>query len=107
MYHRGAVWLADLPDVGPKYVVVVSSQAVTLHLRPIVARITSVDRERAIDTTVALAAGEVEDLPDDSFVICHDLFTLPSGVLREHKGNLNPARLLEVEKAIQVALSLD
>lgn len=106
MYQRGAVWLADLP-IGSKYVVIVSTQAVTMHLRPIVARITSVKRERTIDTTVALAAGEVEGLPEDSLVICHDLFTLPDGVLKKHQGNLNPGRVLEVEKAIQIALGLD
>jgi mRNA-degrading endonuclease toxin of MazEF toxin-antitoxin module len=107
VYQRGAVWRASLPDVGPKYVVIVSSQAVTLHLAPIVARITSVRRERAIATAVLLVAGEVGDLPEDSLVICHDLHTLPSGLLTKHEGNLSAGRLLEVERAIQVALGLD
>jgi mRNA-degrading endonuclease toxin of MazEF toxin-antitoxin module len=107
MYGRGAVWLADWPGVGPKFVLIVSAQAVTLKLRPIVARITSVQRGRAIDTAVPLSAGEVDGLPEDSYVICHDLFTLPGGLLAEYKGNLTPSRLLEVERGLQVALGMD
>jgi len=62
---------------------------------------------RAIETTVGLPAGEVEGLPDDSHAVCHDLYTLPDGVLREHKGNLSPGSLRQLERAIQVALGLD
>lgn len=69
-----------------------------------VARITAVERERAIPSFVALEAGEV--LPDRSFVICHNLFTLPSCELREPIGILGPDRMLEVEEALRQALDL-
>jgi mRNA-degrading endonuclease toxin of MazEF toxin-antitoxin module len=106
MYSKGAVWLADLPTVGPKFVVIVSAQSVTLSMRPIVARITSVERPRAIDTAVALQPGEVEGLEEHSFAVCHDLFTLPTELLREHKGKLGPQRVLELERALAVALGM-
>ena len=57
VYERGAVWTARLPGVGPKPVVIVSDRAVTLALHPIVARVTSVERQRAIPTAVATRTG--------------------------------------------------
>jgi mRNA-degrading endonuclease toxin of MazEF toxin-antitoxin module len=107
MYRRGAVWIADLPDIGRKPVVIVSSRLVTLKLRPIVARITSVARERTLATVVALAAGEVEGLSEVSFVLTHDLFTLPGGGLVTHLGTLQSDRMLEVDEAMLTALGVD
>jgi len=106
MYRRGAVWTADLPKVGRKPVVIVSSRLVTLKLRPIVARITSTQRARTIKTVVALDAGEVEDLPLPSYVLAHDLFTLGEDGLVAHHGSLRPERMMEVDAAVLVALGL-
>jgi mRNA-degrading endonuclease toxin of MazEF toxin-antitoxin module len=107
MYRRGAVWMAELPDIGRKPVVVVSSRLVTLKLSPIVARITSVARERTLATVVALAASEVEGLSEVSFVLGHDLFTLPEGGLVAHLGWLQSERMLEVDGAMLTALGVD
>ncbi len=107
MYRRGAVWTADIPDLGRKPVVIVSSRLVTLKLQPIVARITSTQRERTIATVVTLDAGEVDALPLVSFVLGHDLFTVPAGALLEHHGSLRPERMMEVDAAVLVALGLD
>jgi len=107
VYRRGAVWTADIPDVGRKPVVIVSSRLVTLKLRPIVARITSIQRMRTIETVVALEAAEVDGLPLASFVLAHELFTLPDGSLVEHLGALQPERMIEVDAATLVALGLD
>jgi mRNA-degrading endonuclease toxin of MazEF toxin-antitoxin module len=106
MYRRGAVWTADIPDVGRKPVVIVSSRLVTLKLQPIVARITSTQRTRTIETVVALDAGEVDELPLDSFVLAHELFTLSDGALVEHLGALQPERMMDVDAAMLVALGL-
>jgi len=107
MYRRGAVWTADIPHVGRKPVVIVSSRLVTLKLQPIVARIMSTQRTRTIETVVALDAGEVEELPLDSCVLAHELFTLPDGALVKHLGALEPERMMEVDAATLVALGLD
>lgn len=104
MYRRGAVWTADIPDVGRKPVVIVSSRLVTLNLEPIVARITSTERERAISTVVALEAGEIEALPLPSCVLGHDLTTVSHEALLEHHGALKPERMVEVDAAVLVAL---
>jgi mRNA-degrading endonuclease toxin of MazEF toxin-antitoxin module len=106
VYRRGAVWTADLPDVGRKPVVIVSSRLVTLKLRPIVARITSTQRTRTLATVVALDADEVDDLPLASYVLAHDLFTLADGGLVAHHGSLQPERMMEVDAAVLVALGM-
>jgi mRNA-degrading endonuclease toxin of MazEF toxin-antitoxin module len=107
VYRRGAVWTADIPDIGRKPVVIVSSRLVTLKLSPIVARITSTQRERTISTVVTLDAGEVDGLPLVSFVLGHDLFTVPTRALLEHHGELRPERMMEVDAAVLTALGLD
>jgi mRNA-degrading endonuclease toxin of MazEF toxin-antitoxin module len=106
VYRRGAVWTAELPDIGRKPAVIVSSLPVTLRLNPIVARITSVDRERSLATVVALAADELDGLPRASFVLGHDLYTLPTEGLAMHLGWLRWERMLEVDGAVLTALGI-
>lgn len=100
MYERGAVWTARLPDIGLKPVVIVSDRAVTLALHPIVARITSVERQRAIPTAVAIEPGEVEGLQERSYVLCHDLVTLNDGDLAKRLGIVPAQRLLDIENRL-------
>jgi mRNA-degrading endonuclease toxin of MazEF toxin-antitoxin module len=100
VYERGAVWTARLPGIGLKPVVIVSDRAVTLALHPIVARITSVERERAVPTAVAIEPGEVAGLEKHSYVLCHDLVTLSDGDLAEHLGILPTQRLLDIENRL-------
>jgi mRNA-degrading endonuclease toxin of MazEF toxin-antitoxin module len=100
MYERGAVWTARIPQVGIKPVVILSDQTVTLALRPIAARITSVERPRAVPTVVALAPGEVDGLAEHSYVLCHDLMTVPSDGLVEHLGSVSRERIIEIEDRI-------
>jgi mRNA-degrading endonuclease toxin of MazEF toxin-antitoxin module len=106
VYSRGAVWTAEFPDIGLKPAVIVSSLPVTLRLHPIVARITSVDRERGLATVAALDPGEVEGLPQASFVLGHDLYTLPTEGLATHLGWLQWERMLEVDSAVLTALGI-
>lgn len=106
-YLRGAVWWARIPEVGDKPVVVVSGRAVNEGLsNVIVARITAVGRDRSLPTFVGLEASEIGGLPERSFVICHDLFTLPKDNLLEHAGTLGAHRLLDIEDALRRALDL-
>jgi mRNA-degrading endonuclease toxin of MazEF toxin-antitoxin module len=100
VYERGAVWTARLPGVGPKPVVIVSDRAVTLALHPIVARITSVERQRAVPTAVAIEPGEVDGLAERSYVLCHDLATLNDGDLVERLGAVPIQRLLDIENRL-------
>lgn len=102
---RGEVWWAAIPDLGNRPVLIVSAQALNRALSEVtVARITAVERERALPSFVALEAGEV--LPERSFVICHNLFTLPTSELRDQLGMLSADRMLEVEDALRQALDL-
>jgi mRNA-degrading endonuclease toxin of MazEF toxin-antitoxin module len=106
VYRRGAVWTAEFPDIGLKPAVIVSSSPVTLRLHPIVARVTSVDRERSLATVVALDPGEIDGLPQASFVLGHDLYTLPTEGLATHMGWLQWERMLEVDSAVLNALGI-
>lgn len=106
MFERGEVWWARWPDVGEKPVLVVSRRGVSLQLRPIVARTTSVARERSHPSTVTIPAGEVEGLPDESYIVCHDLYTLDARDLLRAAGRIPPGRLTEVEQALRWTLGL-
>lgn len=106
MPSRGDVGWATLPGTGRKPVVVVSARVVTVALRPVVARITSVQRDRALPTAVALEDGEVAGLPARSWIVCHDLATLVTDEPIEPIGRLSPARMVDVEEALRVVLGL-
>ncbi len=97
MYRRGAVWTAQFPNVGRKPAVILSDQTVTLALGPIVARITSVERARNIPTAVVLEPGEVDGLPERSYVLCHDLVTVQTEELVAHMGPVPSERMSEIE----------
>lgn len=103
---RGGVYFAHLPGVGDKPVLVVSWNALNMGLRsPVVCRITRTERERSFPTYVPLAAGEA-GLPDDSYVLCHDLTTIRAGDLRSEIGLLPVAAMQRVELALRRALDL-
>jgi mRNA interferase MazF len=105
-FTRGAVWFVDIPGVGDKPALIVSWQPIQDALRAaIVARITSVEKKRALPTAVALEAGEA-GLEAPGYVLCHDLFTIDRDLFRRHAGTLAPQRLLEVEDALRRALDL-
>ena len=79
---------------------IVSDRAVTLALHPIVARITSVERQRAVPTAVVIEPGEVEGLQERSYVLCRDLVTLNDGDLVKRLGILPTQRLLDIENRL-------
>lgn len=106
MLERGDVGWATLPGIGRKPVVVVSSRVVSVALRPVVARITSIERDRPLPTAVALEDGEVAGLPARSWIICHDLATLAGDEPLERLGALSPARMVDVEEALRAVLDL-
>ena len=103
---RGFVYYAQVPS-GRKPVVVVSSDDVSGRLEPVVARITSRRRPRALPTHVRLAPGEA-GLARESFVLCHDLVTVTPDVLGPRPvGLLGAARMREVDAALKRALDLE
>lgn len=106
MCERGDVGWAPLPGVGHKPVVVVSTRVVSVALRPVVTRITSVKRDRPLPTAVALDDGEVPGLPRRSWIVCHDLATLMTDEPIEHLGRLSPARMVDVEEGLRAVLGL-
>jgi mRNA-degrading endonuclease toxin of MazEF toxin-antitoxin module len=106
MYERGDVWTVQLPNLGLKPAVIVSDLTVSIALRPIVARITSVERARSVPSTVALAAGEVEGLPEQSYVLCHDLTTVEEDGMGKQIGAVPRERLIEIEDRLAFVFGL-
>jgi mRNA-degrading endonuclease toxin of MazEF toxin-antitoxin module len=105
-HQRGEVWFVDIPDVGDKPALIVSWDVVSTALdNAVVARITSVPRQRSVPTVVPLEVGEVEGLDRASWIVCHDLFTLPKP-FRRLAGSLRRERMLEVDAALRRALDL-
>jgi mRNA-degrading endonuclease toxin of MazEF toxin-antitoxin module len=103
----GEVWWFELPRVGRKPGVVCSRRAVNLRLMPVVARITTVDRERSVPTAVALAAGEVEGLNEHGYALAHDLFLAgPAAPALSFAGRLSARKLVELRHALVWTFSL-
>lgn len=103
----GEVWWFRLPRIGPKPGVVCSRRAVNLRVMPIVARITTVARERRVPTEVAIAPGEVEGLHEPSFALTHDLFLAgPAAPAVEQVGRLSTLRLVELRAALAWTFAL-
>jgi mRNA interferase MazF len=105
--RRGEVWWADLPRLGRKPALIVSSNNVSRALGEFVAaRVTAVERERTLRTHVPVESQET-GLAERSFVLCHELHTLGRDGLGEQTGRLGPWRMAEVERALRVALDLE
>ena len=95
------VWWFDLPRVGRKPAVVCSRRAVNLRVMPMVARITTAERERVLPTTIQLEAGEVDRLDEVSFVLAHDLFTAgPAAPAVAPAGRLGVQRVVELRRVL-------
>jgi mRNA-degrading endonuclease toxin of MazEF toxin-antitoxin module len=105
-FSRGAIWFVDVPGVGDKPALIVSWQPIQDALRAaIVARITSVEKKRALPTAVPLEPGEA-GLDQAGYVLCHDLFTIDRDRFRRYAGELSLPKVLEVEDALRRALDL-
>jgi mRNA-degrading endonuclease toxin of MazEF toxin-antitoxin module len=73
----------------------------------IVARITDEDRYRSLPTTVELEPGDA-NLPVRSFVLCHDVLTIPQEWLDPRaKGDMPLGKMIEIERRLAYALDLD
>jgi mRNA-degrading endonuclease toxin of MazEF toxin-antitoxin module len=103
---RGELWWTELPGLGLRPALVVSADRLNRVLAYVnAARVTSVARERSLPTYVRVDAHE-GDLPEQSFILCHDLHTISQAALRDRIGSLGPYRMTEVEDALRTALDL-
>jgi mRNA-degrading endonuclease toxin of MazEF toxin-antitoxin module len=103
----GEVWWFELPRVGRKPGVVCSRRAVNLRLMPVIARITTVERERALPTAVPMTPGEVDDLPDGGLILAHDLFRAgPAAPALAAAGRISALRLVELREALAWTFSI-
>ena len=104
----GEVWWFELPRVGRKPGVVCSRRAVNLGLMPVVARITTVERERGLATVVQIPRGEVDGLSEDCFALAHDLFLAgPAAPALSPAGRLGTLRLVQLRRALAWTFALD
>ena len=107
MHHRGSLWWAKIPGIGTKPVAIVSADMLNWALEEVtVARVTAVERKRTLPTHVMLDTDEVTGLPERSFILCHNIFTLPKAILTEQIGDVPASRILDIEDALRAALDL-
>jgi mRNA-degrading endonuclease toxin of MazEF toxin-antitoxin module len=103
---RGHVYFSDVfGDGDPKRVLVVSWNAVNELMRqPVVALISSVDRDRQLDTYVQIEPDE-GGVYKTSFILCHALFTVDEEHIdAQSLGEIEPWTLLQVEDKLATAL---
>jgi len=54
-----------------------------------------------------VAIGPDEGLPDDSWIVCDNLRSLPKADLTQFVGSLSWPKLAQVDEALRIALALD
>jgi len=100
---RGALWDARIPGVGIHPVVVVTRDTAIPVLSSLVcALITSTFHGHVAEVEI----GVDEGMDHPCAVNCDNLFTLPKQVLVRSKGQLGPAKLALLDRALAVALGL-
>jgi len=104
----GEVWWFDLPRVGRKPGVVCSRRAVNLRVMPVVARISTAERERALPTALRLDADEVDELDEPCVILAHDLFLAgPAAPAAHYAGRLSARRLVELRQRLGWIFALE
>jgi mRNA-degrading endonuclease toxin of MazEF toxin-antitoxin module len=74
----------------------------------VVVRITKEERYRTIPSVVVVEPEPDTGLSVRSFVLCHDLLTIPQTALDPRpKGRMPFSKMLEVEMKLKYALDLD
>jgi mRNA-degrading endonuclease toxin of MazEF toxin-antitoxin module len=87
---------------------VVSTDAINhAGIHPIVARVTDKARERNVPTAVEVEPDAENNLPEVSYVLCHDLLTLIEDAIGDRFGRLGAVDQARVDIALRYALSLD
>jgi mRNA-degrading endonuclease toxin of MazEF toxin-antitoxin module len=91
-----------------KIVLIVSRDAMNeAGMNVILARLTSQERYRGLPTAVEVRPSDENGLLETSFVLCHDVLTLPQAALDPRpKGQLERGPLLLVGHALRYALNL-
>jgi len=103
LISRGAIWDAQIPGVGTHPVVVATRDTAI----PILSSLVCV----LVTSTFHGHVAEVELGPDEGLdhpcaVNCDNLFTLPKRVLVRRHGQLDPAKLAQLDRALAIALGL-
>lgn len=103
MIHRGDIWDTEFPLAGVHPAVVVTRETALPVLRSItVVGITSTVRGHHAEVLL----GRAEGLDHESVANADELFTLPKKRLLRYRGRLGPERLVELNRALSVALGL-
>jgi mRNA interferase MazF len=99
---RGAVCIADIPDIGRHPVVVVTRDTAIPVLTSVVCVLVTT---RIRGHIAEVQVGTEEGLRHEGAANCDNLFTLPTSILRR-VGHLGPAKQHELNGALAIALGL-
>jgi mRNA interferase MazF len=102
---RGEIWWCELPEVGRRPVVVLSRDAAIPHLRrALIGPCTTT--ARGIPSEVSLEPGE-DPVPRTSVVNLDSVESVSLATLVERLGRLSDERMLQICKAVDVAIACD
>jgi mRNA-degrading endonuclease toxin of MazEF toxin-antitoxin module len=92
-----------------KLVVIASRDSInSAGMNVIVARVTAQERHRELPSTVIVDPERETGLNVRSYVLCHDLTTLPPEVIEpERHGTLPIGKLIEFRNALRYSLDVD
>jgi len=102
---RGEIHWAALPDPAGRRPVLILTRdvAIPLRTRVTIAHITHRHRSRRFEVPV----GSAEGLAERSFVNCDEISTIPLAMLDQQPiGELDPAKLRALDRALRYALSI-
>jgi mRNA interferase MazF len=100
---RSEVWDAQVPGVGIHPVVVATRDSAIPLLNTLVCvLVTSTFHGHVAEVPL----GPEEGLDHDCAANCDNAFTLPTDVLVRRRGRLGPAKSLQFDRALSVALGL-
>lgn len=110
--ERADIYRAVLPVAdgeARKLVLVVSRDSINQSgMNVVVVRVTKEERHRSLPSVVVIEPETETGLSLRSFVLCHDLLTIPQVVLDPRpKGRLPIGKMLEVEEKLRYTLDLN
>ncbi len=103
--RRAEVWWAELPPpVGPRPVVVLTRNAVSDTIGAVVVALVT-HTSRGLSTEVWV--GKAEGIPRPSVVHAQNILTVPLQRLVRLMGQFSSARIIDLDRALKIALGLD
>jgi mRNA interferase MazF len=102
--RRGSVWVAEMPPPWKRRPAVVVTRDAAIPVLTNVTLVTVTSTVRSVRTEVLL--GPEQGLQQKCVAACDNIQTLAVDLLTRRLGELGPAKLQELDRALRIALDL-